>query len=172
MLFVVLMLVGLTGFVVSVRLSTRLDHSAWGGRRSSWRRWRPSSPLGGGGRRNGLSGEALFATGLDRCTVLLDCLVNPRGAIPSSPLTRPRQPVPVRVRRPLSASAEQSLPATVKEWADGGQRVFVDVPPGEAASAKAELRCGGAAMTVDIDNSAEIRRALERCAQSPLSGPG
>lgn len=103
-----------------------------------------------------LAGEALFATGIDSSTVVFDCLVAPRPE--TSGAAALFRPLPVRAHQ-VVAEDQPPLSVMVRSWADGGHRVFIELPA-LAGELKAKLSCGGEAVVVDVDNDAEVWRAL------------
>jgi hypothetical protein len=107
-----------------------------------------------------LTGEALFATGVDPSTVVFDCLVAPQLASVSD--TALFQPLPVRAHHRASEE-EPPLSSLVRTWADCGHRVFIELPAGDKPL-RATLSCGDQAVIVDVDNGAEVRRALSAVA--------
>lgn len=113
-----------------------------------------------------LSGEALFATGIDASTVLLDCLLGLRRQ-DAEPAGMPR-PVTLRVRSGGSGPVEL-LPRLVNTWAQCGVRVFVDVPA-TTDPCRARLSCGSRQTIVVVDNAAEVWRVLAQGAPSTRGG--
>lgn len=103
-----------------------------------------------------LRGEALFATGLEGGSVLLDCLLGQRSG------NGARQPVSLRVRRADGQDAEL-LPRVVQVWAERGDRVFVELSLG-TAGCRARLCCGERSMTVAVDNASAVWRDMGRTA--------
>lgn len=122
------------------------------------RRWRraptPEHPLLQ--EQTVLSGEALFATGIDSSTVVFDCLVAPQ--VETFGETALFRPLPVRARD-RAGEEQRPLSAVVRSWADGGHRVFIELPA-RGGSLRARLSCGDDAVVVDVDNDTEVWRAL------------
>jgi hypothetical protein len=127
------------------------------------RRWR----AGAGGARLPLgaeyvlAGEAIFATGVDASTVVFDCMVAPQWA--ASTHTALFQPLPVRAHHG-GFEDEPPLSALVRSWAECGQRVFIELPATGGRPLKATVSCGEQRVVVDVDNSAEVRRAVAAAA--------
>lgn len=145
--FTILMLFGLLMAVVILVLAAGTEH-AWRQGPASSQPLLPSPHV--------LTGEALFATGVDSSTVVFDCLVAPQPeAAGDVALFRP---LPVRAHQAVSDD-QPHLSAMVRSWADGGQRVFIELPA-QGGALTAKLSCGGEAVVVDIDNDAEVRQAL------------
>lgn len=147
MQFTILMLFGLLMATSILSLAAGIEHR--------WRRGPPRPhPLLQDGQT--LKGEALFATGVDPSTVVFDCLVAPQ--VETFGDAAVFRPLPVRAHhRP---SEEQvPLSTVVRSWADGGQRVFIELPSLDGPLT-AKLSCGEEAVVVDIDNNAEVWRAL------------
>jgi hypothetical protein len=99
-----------------------------------------------------LCGEALFATGLDPETVLLDCLVGLGTG--NEAVHVPLQPVALRVRH-SDQQATELLSSILRSWADSGDRVFVELSFGRSRC-RASLWCGDRSMTVAIDNGGDV----------------
>lgn len=153
MQILVLILLGVGCIVLSLWLATRAESRNQSGGAYRLSPARQAAPMG-----SAFGGEALFATGIDRCTVLLDCLMAPRRGTSIGHAVL--QPVPIRVWHPQSAFTEQSLPATVKTWAARGQRVFVELSACNDGNHKAKLSCGKEALLVEIANDIDVRRSL------------
>ena len=113
-----------------------------------------------------LHGEALFATGLDPETVLLDCLLGLDSAGGETPAAL--QPATLRVRH-SEQEPPASLPDVVRAWAERGERVFVELPF-SVKPWRARLRCGGRAVTVAVDNGGEVWRTIGSATRK--SAPG
>lgn len=132
--------------------------------------WRPPGSLRGSGpsvpSTVTLSGEALFATGLDPDTVLLDCLLGlgstRDGA--ASVLQAATLRVHDAERQPTALLAD-----VVRAWAERGERVFVDLPFG-AEPWRARLRCGERALTVAVDNGGDVWRTIGPAARRSEEG--
>lgn len=109
-------------------------------------------------------GEALFATGVDRCTVAFDCLLTTGRATGAS-----LEPASLTLCRRVPPWASQSLADIVRKWADGGERVFVEVPVESLfGPLLARLSCGGNELQVEVANKGELRRLLSRQASSSV----
>ena len=144
--FTFLMLFGLLMATSILSLAAGIEHR--------WRRSPPRShPLLPDGQT--LRGEALFATGVDSSTVVFDCLVAPEVVTLGDPVFLP---LPVRAHH-RSSPEQPPLSAVVRSWADGGHRVFIELPSLDGPLT-AKLSCGEEAVVVDIDNDAELWRAL------------
>jgi len=144
--FTFLMLFGLLMATSILSLAAGIEHK--------WRKSPPRShPLLHD--RQTLRGEALFATGVDSSTVVFDCLVAPHLETFGDAVFRP---LPVRAHHRPS-QAQPLLSAVVRSWADGGHRVFIELPSPDGPLT-AKLSCGEEAVVVDIDNDAELWRAL------------
>jgi hypothetical protein len=117
----------------------------------------------GRGRQAVVRGEALFATGIDRCTVAFDCLMTTKGAASGA-----LEPTSLTLRRRVPAWSGQSLADVVRGWAEGGERVFVEVPVDSLyGPLTAHLSCGHHGVEAEITNRGELRRLVGRQLRSP-----
>jgi hypothetical protein len=121
---------------------------------------RPPTPAPSGSAAVTLGGEALFATGLDPDTVLLDCVLGlqRRDGVPPGPL----HPVALRVHK-NDFETPELLSGMVRAWAEGGDRVFVELPFSVARS-RATLTCGARTLTVAVENGNDVWRSVGRTA--------
>jgi|SRR5579862_3640108 len=125
--------------------------------------------LGGAGaarHRAVVRGEALFATGIDRSTVSFDCLMT-TGHVPDASL----EPTSLTLRGRAPSWAGQTLADVIRSWAEGGERVFVEVPVDSLFGPRtARLTCGHHGLQVEVADGGELRRLISRHA-SPLTWP-
>lgn len=103
-------------------------------------RWNPRSDAR-------LNGEALFATGLDRHTVDLDCLVARSITTDADAVA---EPLCLRVRT-NSGRTGSPLSAVVRRWAEGGERVHVELDLSRRCGV-AMLRCGSEQVVTEVAN--------------------
>lgn len=142
----------------------------WQGRREAMARL----ALGGtGSARQGthIQGEALFATGVDRSTVAFDCLLSVGPATAGA-----LEPLSLTLWRPMPSWSSQSLADIVRSWADGGERVFVELEldsthgPFSTRPLMARLSCGQQGLQAEVADRRELRPLLGG-RSSPLAWP-
>ncbi|MDE3086892.1 MAG: hypothetical protein KGJ77_09015 [Acidobacteriota bacterium] len=115
-----------------------------------------------GHHRAVVRGEALFATGVDGSTVAFDCLMTAGGPEETS-----LEPTSLILRRQVPARAGEPLADIVRKWAEGGERVFVEVPvDSQFGPLVARLGCGHQALLADVANKGELRRLVSRRSSS------
>ena len=115
-----------------------------------------------GHHRAVVRGEALFATGVDGSTVAFDCLMTAGGPEETS-----LEPTSLILRRQVPARAGEPLADIVRKWAEGGERVFVQVPvDSQFGPLVARLSCGHQALLADVANKGELRQLVSRRSSS------
>ena len=115
-----------------------------------------------GHHRAVVRGEALFATGVDGSTVAFDCLLSACGPEETS-----FEPTSLTLRRRVPAWAGEPLADIVRRWAEGGERVYVEVPvESQFGPLVAHLSCGHHELQVEVANKGELRRLVSRRSSS------
>lgn len=118
------------------------------------------------GQRTVVQGEALFATGVDRCTVAFDCLLA-AGDGPAPSL----EPTSLTLRRGAPTPSGESLADVVRTWAQGGERVFVEIAVDSPSRPfTARLTCGHQGLQAEVADRVQLHRLIGR-PSSPLARP-
>lgn len=136
----------------------------WQARREAMARMALSG-LGAARHRAVVRGEALFATGIDKSTVAFDCLIATGDTAPAT-----MEPTSLTLRHRGQTWAGQSLADIVRSWAEGGERVFVEVALDSLyGPLTAHLTCGSHGLQAEVANRGELRRLIGR---PPVAWPG